>query len=194
MRKGIYFLLFVGVFSSTAVVAQDDLGQWSANPYRAESTANPYGAGSPHKPDGVKNPYSTYGSPYSNNSVASPYASNAPKLYDSEGNYRGRLSSNRYDPESTSNPHGRYGSRYSSESVNNPYGAGSRYRSDSPNNPYGTGWRIEGQAKTRTPAQSTASGASSTTWPKLRQPMTAPSDNRATGVAVEAESTSKNDF
>ncbi len=187
MRKVVYFMLFVGVFLSTAAVAQDDLGQWSANPYRAESTANPYGAGSRYKPDGVKNPYSTYGSPYSNNSVASPYATNAPKLYDSEGNYRGRLSSNRYDSESTSNPYGRYGSRYSSESANNPHGAGSRYRSDSPNNPYGTGWRIEGQAKTKAPAQSTASGASSSAWPKPWKPAAAAGNDNASDPAIDSE-------
>ncbi len=187
MRKGIYFILFVGVFLSTAAVAQDYLGQWSANPYRAESTANRYGAGSPYKPDGVKNPYSTYGSPYSNNSVANPYATNAPKLYDSEGNYRGKLSSNSYDPESTSNPYGRYGSPYSAESVNNPYGAGSRYRRDSPNNPYGTGWRIEGEANSKAPAQSTASGASSSTWPKPWKPAAATGNDSAADLAVDTD-------
>jgi hypothetical protein len=39
-----------------------------------------------------------------------PYATDAPKLYDAEGNYRGRLSTNPYHPDSTSNPYGRYGS------------------------------------------------------------------------------------
>ena len=63
-------------------------------------------------------------------------------MYDSQGNYRGRLSKNPYDPESTSNPYGRYGSKYSQDSVNNPYGAGSPYKKDSPNNPYGEGWDI----------------------------------------------------
>ena len=63
-------------------------------------------------------------------------------LYDSQGNYRGRLSTNPYDPDSISNPYGRYGSPYSPDSINNPYGAGSEFRSDSPNNPYGEGWSI----------------------------------------------------
>ena len=69
---------------------------------------------------------------------------NAPSLYDSGGNYRGKLSSNKYDPDSVSNPYGRYGSEYSSDSINNPYGAGNPYRSDSPNNPYGQGLSIYG--------------------------------------------------
>ncbi len=52
-----------------------------------------------------------------------PYATDAPKRYDQNGNYRGRLSSNPYDPDSTSNPYGRYGNPYSADSINNPYGA-----------------------------------------------------------------------
>jgi hypothetical protein len=98
--------------------------------YDPNSLANPYGAGSPYKPDGLMNPYSQYGSPYSTKSWRNPYATDAPKLYDSHGNYRGKLSANPYDPDSTSNPYGRFGSPYSAESINNPYGLGSPYRSD----------------------------------------------------------------
>ena len=79
---------------------------------------------------------------YSNQSATNPYATDAPRLYDSQGNYRGKLSANKYDPDSVSNPYGRYGSKYSPDSINNPYGAGSRYRADSPNNPYGQGLEI----------------------------------------------------
>jgi len=96
-------------------------------PYDPRCVNNPYGAGSPYNPDSINNPYGQYGSPYSNKSANNPYATDAPKLYDSDGNYRGRLSSNRYDPDSTSNPYGRYGSPYSPDSINNPYGAGSPY-------------------------------------------------------------------
>lgn len=99
----------------------------SSNRYSPNSLANPYGAGSPYRADGLMNPYSQYGSPYSNQSWRNPYATDAPKLYDSQGNYRGRLSSNPYDSDSTSNPYGRYGSPYSTESINNPYGAGNPY-------------------------------------------------------------------
>ena len=96
-------------------------------PYDPNCINNPYGAGSPYKADGLKNPYSQYGSPYSNKSWTNPYATDAPKLYDSNGNYRGKLSANPYDPDSTSNPNGRYGSQFSSDSINNPYGAGNPY-------------------------------------------------------------------
>lgn len=104
-------------------------------PYDPRCLNNPYGAGSPYA-NGPNNPYSPMGSPYSNSSVNNPYATNAPKIYDQNGGYHGRLSSNPYDPESTSNPYGRYGSRYSPDSVNNPYGAG---------NPYGPPMRVYGQ-------------------------------------------------
>jgi hypothetical protein len=73
------------------------------------------------------NPYSANGSPHSNQSWTNPNASDAPKLYDSQGNYRGKLSANPYDTDSTSNPYGRYGNQYSPDSINNPYGAGNPY-------------------------------------------------------------------
>ena len=95
--------------------------------YDPNSLANPYGAGSPYKADGLMNPYSQYGSPYSSKSWRNPYATDTPKLYDSQGNYRGKFSSNPYDADSTANPYGRYGSPYSPDSINNPYGAGNPY-------------------------------------------------------------------
>lgn len=113
-------LALASAFACTATLAQ-------SCPYDPRCLNNPYGAGSPYKADGLMNPYSRQGSPYSNDSHTNPYATNAPKLYDSQGNYRGRLSANPYDADSTSNPYGRYGSRYSPESINNPYGAGSPY-------------------------------------------------------------------
>jgi len=127
-----------------AASGEDDLGNLSANPYDPDSVSNPYGAGNPHDPNSVTNPYGPYGSPYSNQSANNPYATDAPKLYDSQGNYRGKLSSNPHDPDSVSNPYCRYGNPYSPESLNNPYGAGNPYRPDSPNNPYGSGWDIVG--------------------------------------------------
>ena len=119
------------------------LGKLSNNKYGTNSTSNQYGTyGSKYSPNSVNNQYGTYGSKYSPKSATNPYATNTPKLYDSKGNYRGKLSTNKYDPESISNPYGKYGSKYSSESINNPYGAGSKYKKDSPNNPYGTGLYI----------------------------------------------------
>jgi hypothetical protein len=91
----------------------------AACPYDSDCLNNPYGAGNPYKADGLNNPYSPYGSPYSNKSWRNPYATDAPKLYDQNGNYRGRLSSNPYDADSTSNPYGRYGNPYSADSINN---------------------------------------------------------------------------
>lgn len=92
-------------------------------PYDPNCLDNPYGAGSPYKPGGLMNPYSQNGSPYSNKSWTNPYATDAPKLYDRQGQYRGKLSANPFHPDSTSNPYGRYGSPYSPDSLNNPYGA-----------------------------------------------------------------------
>ena len=100
---------------------------YAACPYDTNCLNNPYGAGSPYKSDGLMNPHSQYGSPYSNKSWTNPYATEAPKLYDQDGNYRGRLSSNPYDTDSTSNPYGRYGNPYSPDSPRNPYGAGNPY-------------------------------------------------------------------
>ncbi|MFH1952502.1 MAG: hypothetical protein ABIL06_12895 [Pseudomonadota bacterium] len=140
--------LAMGVFILVALqwgiwASAEDLGRLSANPYDPESTSNLYGAGSPYRADSINNPYGLYGSPYSSRSVTNPYATDAPRLYDSQGNYRGRLSTNQFDPDSISNPFGRYGSPFSPESINNPFGAGNPYSTDSPNNPYGRGWRIE---------------------------------------------------
>lgn len=135
-------LICLGALASAALA--EDLGRLSANPYGADSISNPYSAaGSPYSPTSVNNPFGAYGNPYSNQSATNPYATQAPRLYDEDGNYRGRLSTNRYDPESISNPFGRYGSRYSSESINNPFGAGNPYSAGSPTNPFGTGWKIE---------------------------------------------------
>jgi hypothetical protein len=127
-----------------SVLAQN-LGELSANPFNPDSTSNPLGAGSPFKPDGLNNPFSPYGSPYSNQSATNPFATDAPRLYDQQGQYRGKLSANPYDPDSTSNPYGRYGSLFSPDSIKNPYGAGSPYSPSSPTNPYGRGLRIEGR-------------------------------------------------
>lgn len=114
-------------------------GNLSDNPYKPKSISNPYGRyGSKYSPDSICNPFGA-GNPYGSYSASNPYASEGPKLYDSEGNYRGNVSCNPYDPDSISNPYGRYGNRYSPDSILNPYGAGSPYRSDSPNNPFSTG-------------------------------------------------------
>jgi hypothetical protein len=124
MKRAIYWGTLALVLS--APVSSDEyLGNYSANPNNQNSTSNPYGAGSPYNGNSVNNTNGTYGSPYSSKSANNPSATEAPRFYDGQGNYRGRLSTNPYDAESTSNPYGRYGSPYSSESINNLYGAGS---------------------------------------------------------------------
>ena|SRR2546427_11439175 len=121
MRMKLKSLLVTVICLSASTVAS------AMCPYDPNCLNNPYGAGSPYKPDGLMNPYSQYGSPYSNKSWTNPYATDTPRLYDSSGNYRGKLSTNPYDPDSVSNPYGRYGNSYSSDSLNNPYGAGNPY-------------------------------------------------------------------
>ena len=98
----------------------------SAHPFDFNSTANPFGQGSAFAPNGMNNPFSPYGSPFSNQSVTNPFATDAPKLYDQQGNYRGKLSGNPYDPDSDQQPIRPVGlgSPFSPDSLNNPYGAG----------------------------------------------------------------------
>jgi hypothetical protein len=121
------------------------LGNLSANQFAPNSTANPFGAGNQYRSNGIANKFSQYGNRFSNKSFTNPYATNAPKLYDSHGNYRGRLSANRYDPDSISNPYGKYGNRFSPDSINNPFGAGNPFNPSSPTNPFGSGLKIYGQ-------------------------------------------------
>lgn len=135
MKTALYFGLVVA-FSCAEVMGQGYAGQYSANPYVQPS---PYGSNS------YTNPYGQYGNPYSSTSATNPYATDAPRLYDRQGEYRGKLSANPYDPDSISNPYGRYGSPYSADSVNNPYGAGNPYGADSPTNPYSQGWTVIGR-------------------------------------------------
>jgi hypothetical protein len=92
----------------------------------------------------VNNLFNPYGSPFSNQSATNPYATDAPRLYDQQKNYRGKLSAITYDPDSTSNPYGRYGSPFSPDSINNPFGAGNPTSPSSPSNPCGRRFWIEG--------------------------------------------------
>lgn len=73
---------------------------------------------------GLRNRVSPYGSDVSPYSWRNDLATQAPKIYDSTGTYRGRLSTNELDPDSISNPLGRYGSEISPESINNPLSFG----------------------------------------------------------------------
>jgi len=84
----------------------DDLGELSVNPFNPDPTSNPFGAGSPFKPDGLNHPFSPYGSPFSNQSATNPYATDAPRLYDQQGNYRGKLSAKPNDSDGIANATG----------------------------------------------------------------------------------------
>jgi hypothetical protein len=80
------WLLLLVLLGATPAWAED-LGELIANPFNPESTSNPFGAGSLFKPDGLNNPFS-------NQSATNPYATDTPKLYDQQGQYRGKLSAN----------------------------------------------------------------------------------------------------
>lgn len=78
-------------------VQAEYLGNLSANEFDVNSTANSNGAGNPYSPNSITNEFGIYGSPYSNQSATNAYATDPPQLYDQQGNYRGKLSTNQYD-------------------------------------------------------------------------------------------------
>jgi hypothetical protein len=126
------------VLSFTASVLAEDLGQLDL--FGSDSTANPFSVvGNPFSETSPNNAFGTYGNPFSNQSATNPFATDAPRHYDRQGNYRGKLTANPYDPDSNSNAYRRYGNPYSRDSFNNPYGAGNLFLPNSPNNPYGSG-------------------------------------------------------
>jgi len=88
-------------------VHADYLGNLSANEFDLNSIANEHGAGSPFSLNSVTNEFGVYGNPFSDRSARNPYTTDAPRLYDQEGHYRGKLSTNPYNPDSVSNPYGR---------------------------------------------------------------------------------------
>src|SRR5829696_9065935 len=96
-------IILVIMLSAVSGGRAEDLGNLSANPFDPDSTANQFGKGSPFAPNGINNPFSLYGSPLSNQSATNPFATDAPRLYDREGRYHGKLSANPYDADSTSN-------------------------------------------------------------------------------------------
>ena len=144
MREVFGLIIIFLLTSISSVYAQNYLGNLSINPYDPNSFSNLYGAGSPYNPNSPKNPYGTYGNPYISKSATNPYTMDAPKVYDQQGNFRGKLSSNIYDPDSITNEFGRFGSPFSPNSLKNPFGAGNQFAPDSPYNLFGSGWRVFG--------------------------------------------------
>ena len=85
------------------------LGNLSANEFDPNSIADPFSAENPDDPNGLTSEFELgpYGNPYSPSSATNFEGINAPRLYDQEGNDRGRLSVKAYDREWVSNPYGR---------------------------------------------------------------------------------------
>jgi hypothetical protein len=108
-----------------------------AVPFAAE--AQYYGnlSVNPALPPALPQPPGTFDNPFGTSGTS-------PRLYDSQGNYRGNLNANQFDPNSVANPFGRYGSQFSPDSINNQFGAGSPFRQDSPTNPFGQGLGVYG--------------------------------------------------
>jgi hypothetical protein len=87
-------MLFGGVNHQTY------LGCLNCSEYANDSVLNRYGPhGSRYAQESIVNPYSEFGSPYSNHSACNQYASEPPVIVDSDGNFYGRLTLNRYNTE-----------------------------------------------------------------------------------------------
>src|SRR5262245_43456319 len=120
-RKCPMKLLLATVLVLLPITAQAEyLGDLSANELNPNSIFNDVSAYGSLSPTSPRNSVGVYGSPVSPYSATNPLAVDAPRLYDQDGNYRGKLSTNPLDPESVSNPLGRYGSQLSPDSLNNP--------------------------------------------------------------------------
>ena len=90
--------LYAVSLNQLVLVADDGtfLGTFE-NEYAPQSIYNQYGTyGSPYSTGSIFNKYGTYGSDYSQYSPFNQYAQNAPWLMYRNGNYYGRLSTNRY--------------------------------------------------------------------------------------------------
>ena len=134
-------LIRSGLSSGPPIIVGTDgeyLGRYSRNQFDPNSTSNPFGRyGSEFSPESINNPFGKYGNQFSPDGVRNPFTTGGPNLYGSDGQYLGRLNSNRFDPESVSNPFGRYGSSFSPTSINNPYSQyGSPFSPNSATNPY----------------------------------------------------------
>ena len=87
---------------STARVAP--VGYLTANPYLPGATG---AQGAKYNPLSPANPYSVYGSAYSPDGSRNQYTTGGLNVVGADGQYLGKLNSNRYDPNSVSNPHGK---------------------------------------------------------------------------------------
>ncbi|MBL6969851.1 MAG: hypothetical protein ISR68_00460 [Campylobacterales bacterium] len=55
------------IFLTSILLGGDYLGNYSSNPYGANSSNNKYGSGSKYRSNSINNSYGQYGSKYSNN-------------------------------------------------------------------------------------------------------------------------------
>jgi|GEM_PF-4851551 len=69
----------------------------SGETYCSES---PLPGGTAYNPAANLNPYVQPSETRARESMSNPYLGNGQKVYDEDGNYRGRANNNRYDPES----------------------------------------------------------------------------------------------
>jgi len=81
------------------------IGNLNTSKFEQNSVHNEFGSyGNPFSPLSINNKFGIYGSDFSVYSVNNPYAFYAPKLFDVNGVYLGKLSANKFDVESISNP------------------------------------------------------------------------------------------
>ncbi len=110
------------VLISNGLNADVYLGNLNTNKFDPNSVNNPFGNyGSKYSSLSINNEFGKYGSQFSMYSANNPYAIHAPKLYDQDGIYLGKLSANKFDPESIFNTFGIYGSKFSPNSIWNVY-------------------------------------------------------------------------
>jgi len=88
------------LITATAWTQDKYIGNYNNNQFDQNSISNPYGQyGSKFSQDSVNNKFGKYGSPFSNQSANNPFATKAPKVYDSQGNYKGVLTTNPLNPD-----------------------------------------------------------------------------------------------
>ena len=98
------------------------IGNLNTNQFDPDSVNNPFGHyGSEFGQYSIHNKFGRYGNEYSQYSATNPYTLHAPKLYDQNGVYLGKLSANKFDPDSITNEFGRYGNKFGANTVWNRY-------------------------------------------------------------------------
>mgnify|MGYP003309311395 FL=1 len=99
-------VLFIGIANGQTLLIYGGsnhdvyLGKLNASRYDSESIWNEYGRyGNKYNPNSIWNEYGQYGSKYSSYSPFNEYGSNPPVLVDSQGNFYGYFTANKYRPK-----------------------------------------------------------------------------------------------